>query len=78
MLRHVEQDRRGDVIGQVAHDSQRCAQRGEVELERIALVHDDRRGMEALAESEGRLLSSYSLEEQEQLWIRVKRTELQP
>jgi ATP diphosphatase len=31
------------------------------------------RAMEAVAASEGRELSSYSLEEQEALWTRVKR-----
>ncbi len=54
-LGHVEQERGRDVVGEVADDPQVLGERAEVELERVALVHDHRLRREAPAQGLGEL-----------------------
>ena len=59
VAREVKQQRRGDVVGQVADDAQAGAERGEIELERIAFV--DRRALAAETRARSRATMSRSI-----------------
>jgi ATP diphosphatase len=79
----ADEERLADEIGDLLFVAANLARHAKVDVSRALRGANQKferrfRGMEALAESEGRTLSSYSLEEQEQLWIRVKRTEPKP
>jgi ATP diphosphatase len=76
----ADEERLADEIGDLLFVAANLARHAKVDVSRALRGANQKferrfRGMEALAESEGRTLSSYSLEEQEQLWIRVKRQE---
>ena len=76
----ADEERLADEIGDLLFVAANLARHAKVDVSRALRGANQKferrfRGMEAMAESEGRLLSTYSLEEQEQLWIRVKREE---
>jgi len=47
----VEQERGGNIVGQVAHNSERRGQRREIEAQRIGLVHRQAPGGVSLAQA---------------------------
>ncbi|SKB93903.1 nucleoside triphosphate pyrophosphohydrolase [Luteibacter sp. 22Crub2.1] len=74
----ADEDRLADEIGDVLFVAANLARHAKVDVSRAlrganAKFERRFRGMEAMAAAEGRKLSSYSLEEQEALWVRVKR-----
>lgn len=74
----ADEDRLADEIGDVLFVAANLARHAKVDVSRAlrganAKFERRFRGMEAMAAAEGRTLSSYSLEEQEALWVRVKR-----
>jgi ATP diphosphatase len=76
----ADEERLADEIGDVLFVAANVARHAKVDVSRALRGANQKferrfRGMEALAESEGRTLSSYSLEEQEALWRRVKQQE---
>lgn len=76
----ADEERLADEIGDVLFVAANVARHAKVDVSRALRGANQKferrfRGMEALAESEGRTLSSYSLEEQEDLWRRVKQQE---
>jgi nucleoside triphosphate diphosphatase len=76
----ANQERLADEIGDLLFVAANLARHAKVDISRAMRGANQKferrfRGMEALAEREGRTLSSYSLEEQETLWTRVKQNE---
>ena len=74
----ADEARLADEIGDVLFVAANLARHAKVDVSRAlrganAKFERRFRGMEAIAASEGRELSSYSLREQEALWVRVKR-----
>jgi nucleoside triphosphate diphosphatase len=74
----ADEERLADEIGDVLFVAANLARHARVDVSRAlrganAKFERRFRGMEAIAASEGRALASYSLEEQEALWVRVKR-----
>jgi ATP diphosphatase len=74
----ADEERLADEIGDVLFVAANLARHAKVDVSRAlrganAKFERRFRAMEAVAASEGRELSSYSLEEQEALWTRVKR-----
>lgn len=74
----ADEERLADEIGDVLFVAANLARHAKVDVSRAlrganAKFERRFRAMEAIAASEGRLLSSYSLEQQEALWTRVKR-----
>ena len=53
LLREMEQQRRADVVGQVADDAEAAAERGEVEGQRVTFDERELRGGESLAQRGG-------------------------
>jgi len=77
----ADEERLADEIGDVLFVAANLARHAKVDVSRAlrganAKFERRFRGMEAIAASEGRELSSYSLREQEALWVRVKRDEV--
>ncbi|MGA7437649.1 MAG: nucleoside triphosphate pyrophosphohydrolase [Luteibacter sp.] len=77
----ADEDRLADEIGDVLFVAANLARHAKVDVSRALRGANQKferrfRGMEAIAESAGRTLSSYSLEEQEALWRSVKKNEL--
>jgi nucleoside triphosphate diphosphatase len=72
--------RLADEIGDLLFVAANLARHAKVDVSRALRGANQKferrfRGMEAIAESEGKSLSAYTLEEQESLWQRVKQTE---
>jgi len=77
----ADEERLADEIGDVLFVAANLARHAKVDVSRAlrganAKFERRFRGMETIAASEGRELSSYSLREQEALWVRVKRDEV--
>ncbi|KJV29674.1 nucleoside triphosphate pyrophosphohydrolase [Luteibacter yeojuensis] len=76
----ADDERLADEIGDLLFVAANLARHAKVDVSRALRGANQKferrfRGMEALAESEGRTLASYSLEEQEALWRKVKAQE---
>lgn len=76
----ADEERLADEIGDLLFVAANLARHAKVDVSRAlrganAKFERRFRAMEAIAESEGRTLSSYSLEHQESLWVRVKKSE---
>jgi nucleoside triphosphate diphosphatase len=76
----ADDERLADEIGDLLFVAANLARHAKVDVSRALRGANQKferrfRGMEAMAESEGKTLSSYSLEEQEALWRKVKQTE---
>jgi nucleoside triphosphate diphosphatase len=76
----ADEERLADEIGDLLFVAANLARHAKVDVSRALRGANQKferrfRGMEAIAESEGRSMSSYSLEEQEALWRQVKQSE---
>ena len=79
----ADEERLADEIGDVLFVAANLARHAKVDVSRAlrganAKFERRFRAMEAIAASEGRTLSSYTLEQQEELWTRVKREASKP